>query len=119
MKIFDDKPNEIEVVSDGLVMTGFHLREAIAEIEILAEAASNDGVEPKTRKAWKADETSVAGLAIRNYAAKVSAIIRARYSTDAELAIQRQRDTKPKDFAEYFEFCERVKLSVQATETTE
>lgn len=35
--------------------------------------------------------------------------IRAVYSIDDELAILRQRDTKPEEFAEYNAFVERVK----------
>lgn len=35
--------------------------------------------------------------------------IRTRYSVSAELAILRQRDTKPEEFAEYNAFCESCK----------
>lgn len=35
--------------------------------------------------------------------------IRQRYSVDDEIAILRQRDTKPQEFLEYFEFVEGVK----------
>lgn len=35
--------------------------------------------------------------------------IRERYSVDDELAILRQRDTKPDEFAEYNEYVEQVK----------
>lgn len=35
--------------------------------------------------------------------------IRERYSVDDELAILRQRDTKPDEFAAYNDFVERVK----------
>lgn len=43
------------------------------------------------------------------YEEKVVALIRERYSVDAELAIQRQRDTKPDEFQAYFEYCEECK----------
>lgn len=43
------------------------------------------------------------------YDATVSALIRARYSLDAELAILRQRDTKPSEFAAYNAFAEQCK----------
>lgn len=43
------------------------------------------------------------------YADKVVELIRQRYSLDEELAIQRQRDTKPAEFQEYFDFCEECK----------
>ncbi len=35
--------------------------------------------------------------------------IRGKYSISDEFAIQRQRDTKPEQFKEYFEFCEECK----------
>jgi hypothetical protein len=38
--------------------------------------------------------------------------IREKYSVDDEIAILRQRDTKPEEFSRYFEFVERVKASI-------
>lgn len=43
------------------------------------------------------------------YSTKVTRFIREKYSLDAELAIQRQRDTKPEAFKEYFDYCEECK----------
>lgn len=43
------------------------------------------------------------------FAQRVVDRIRERYSVDDELAILRQRDTKPEEFAEYNAFVERVK----------
>ena len=40
--------------------------------------------------------------------------IRTRYSLSAELAILRQRDTKPAEFAEYNAFAEQCKAEVKA-----
>ena len=39
--------------------------------------------------------------------------IRTRYSVSAELAILRQRDTKPEEFAEYNAFCELCKAKAK------
>ena len=39
--------------------------------------------------------------------------IRARYSIDEELAIQRQRDTKPDEFQEYNNYCEQCKAEAR------
>ena len=39
----------------------------------------------------------------------VVSLIREKYSVDDELAIQRQRDTKPEEFQEYFNYCEECK----------
>ena len=45
-----------------------------------------------------------------NYDQLVSDLIRAKYTIDQELAINRQRDTKPDEFQEYFDFCEQCKI---------
>ena len=39
--------------------------------------------------------------------------IRARYDVDQELAIQRQKDTKPQEFAEYYEYVESCKAEAK------
>ena len=43
------------------------------------------------------------------YEEMVISLIRERYSLDEELAIQRQRDTKPEEFEIYFNYCEECK----------
>jgi hypothetical protein len=43
------------------------------------------------------------------YKERIIARIRAVYSIDDEIAILRQRDTKPEEFAEYNAFVERIK----------
>ena len=43
------------------------------------------------------------------YEQRIVARIRERYSVDDELAILRQRDTKPDEFAAYNDFVERIK----------
>ena len=50
----------------------------------------------------------------QTYNEKVVALIREKYSLDEELAIQRQRDTKPEEFNEYFAFCENCKERAKA-----
>lgn len=79
------------------------------------------------------DEKGIANFAIangalveRNKAAELAEIktsidypqlvenkIRTRYSVSAELAILRQRDTKPEEFAEYNAFCELCKAEAK------
>jgi len=39
--------------------------------------------------------------------------VRERYSMDDELAIQRQRDSKPEEFAEYNAYCEQCKADAR------
>jgi hypothetical protein len=48
------------------------------------------------------------------YAALVNEKIRARYDISEELAILRQRDTKPDEFAEYNAFVEQCKAEARA-----
>ncbi|MBE6802504.1 MAG: hypothetical protein E7530_06445 [Ruminococcaceae bacterium] len=38
--------------------------------------------------------------------------IREKYSVDDEIAILRQRDTKPREFEEYFNFVEKIKSRI-------
>lgn len=47
------------------------------------------------------------------YKDQVVALIRERYSSDDELAILRQRDSKPEEFEQYFNYCESCKASVK------
>ena len=45
-----------------------------------------------------------------SYDQLVSDLIRERYTVDQELAINRQRDAKPEEFKEYFDYCEQCKI---------
>lgn len=46
---------------------------------------------------------------IPTYEEKVVILIREKYSLDSELAIQRQRNSKPEEFQVYFDYCEDCK----------
>ena len=46
---------------------------------------------------------------VPSYEERVEQLIRERYTTNQELAIQRQRETKASEFEEYFTFCEECK----------
>ena len=48
-----------------------------------------------------------------SYDQLVSDLIRAKYTIDQEIAINRQRDTKPEEFQEYFDFCEQCKIKAR------
>ena len=48
------------------------------------------------------------------YEQRVVSRIRERYSVDDELAILRQRDAKPLEFAEYNSFVEQIKAEERA-----
>ncbi len=47
---------------------------------------------------------------------KIISAIRNVYSINDELAILRQRDSKPEEFKEYFEFVENIKNSLKEEE---
>ena len=53
------------------------------------------------------------GTQSRLYPELVSEKIRKRYSVNAELAILRQRDEKPEEFAEYNAFAEQCKIEAK------
>lgn len=46
---------------------------------------------------------------VLSYQERVVSRIREKYSIDDELAILRQRDTKPDEFSEYYNFVENIK----------
>ena len=47
------------------------------------------------------------------YPELVEELIRQRYTVSQELAIHRQRDTKPTEFAEYNSYCEECKATAK------
>lgn len=49
-----------------------------------------------------------------DYVKEVERLIRMRYSVSAEIAILRQRDTKPDEFEEYNAYVEQCKASAKA-----
>ena len=49
------------------------------------------------------------GVQNEMYAQEVERLIRRRYSLGAELALGRQKDKKPEEFAEYDAYCEECK----------
>lgn len=50
------------------------------------------------------------------YGERVNALIRERYSLSEELALLRQRDTKPDEFAQYNAYCEECKTKAKLIE---
>ena len=48
-----------------------------------------------------------------DYKESIVSAIRQKYSVDDELAILRQRDSKPEEFQEYFDFVESIKQSLK------
>lgn len=54
------------------------------------------------------------GIQADEYPSLVEAQVRKRYSISAELAILRQRDTKPDEFKAYNDYVEACKASVRS-----
>lgn len=52
-------------------------------------------------------------IADEEYENKIVALIRKKYNVNQELAILRQRDTKPEEFAKYNEYVEQCKSEVK------
>lgn len=50
---------------------------------------------------------------IPTYEERVVELIRLRYDINSELAILRQRDSKPEEFAEYNAYCEECKIQAK------
>lgn len=53
------------------------------------------------------------GVLDKVYGQEVSRLIRERYSLDEELALGRQRDKKPEEWAEFNAYCEQCKAEVK------
>lgn len=52
-----------------------------------------------------------------SYEERIVMGVRAKYSIDDELAILRQRDSKPEEFAEYNAYVEQIKAEEKAKES--
>ena len=49
------------------------------------------------------------------YEQEVALVIDSKYSIDAQIAIIRQKDEKPDEYQEFFDFCEEVKAKIKAS----
>ncbi len=45
---------------------------------------------------------------------EIAAVITAKYSIDDQIALLRQKDTKPEEWAAFNKFCEEVKAKIPA-----
>jgi hypothetical protein len=48
-----------------------------------------------------------------HYEKTIISLVRQRYSIDDEMAIQRQKETKPEQWQEYFDFVENCKMQAK------
>ena len=56
---------------------------------------------------------------VPSYEERVEQLIREKYSINQELAILRQRETKPEEFEEYFAYCEECKQRAKEEQNSE
>ena len=62
---------------------------------------------------WQEYILSEAEAYMPTYEERVEQLIREKYSINQELAIQRQRETKPEEFKVYFAYCEECKATAK------
>ena len=75
-------------------------------IEVQTQEVINGVVYPVVKQI-EIEEQPIEGP--RTYEQKVEDYIREKYTVSDELAILRQRDTKPEEYAEYYAYCEECK----------
>lgn len=102
-------PKPIEDVGMGYYYTNMDVH----EVERTAQASGSDGEGGETVEIVEYEFDQVTTFGYPTYSIVVEALIRERYTSSDELAIQRQRDTKPEDFAEYNAFCESCKAKAK------
>ena len=64
-------------------------------------------------KTYKLDMIEGISYSTLPYEELIDNLIRKKYTINEELAIQRQRDTKPDEFKEYFDCVENIKTQVK------
>ena len=74
----------------------------------------NPTAEQIAQAGWVEHVPPVVPAYVPTYEERVVQKIRARYSEDDELALLRQRDTKPDEFSEYYAYCEACKAEARA-----
>ena len=87
----------------------------LCTIQINDRWVSNPTLEQFLAQGWEEYTPPVVELQsyLPSYEELVVQKIRERYTIDDELAILRQRETKPDEFAEYNDFCEQCKAEAK------
>ena len=102
----DGKVRSFEVV-DGRVM---------ATLQIGGEWVANPTIASFLADGWREYIAPVPTPYQPTYEERVVELIRLRYDMNAELAILRQRDSKPDEFEEYNAYCEECKRKIKEGE---
>ena len=98
-------PEPIENAGMGF----YNVNMNVHEVERPAQISNPDGEENETVSIVEYEYDQVTMFGYPTYGGVVTALIREQYTESDELAIQRQRDSKPEAFAEYNGFCEACK----------
>lgn len=94
------KDNKIKLQHDIIVVTGNKL-------------IINPSLEQVLADGWQEYVPTPVEPYKPTYEERVEQLIRECYSLNQELAIQRQRETKPDEFTEYFAYCEECKATAK------
>lgn len=95
----DGRVRSFEVVDDRVMDT----------LQIGGEWVANPTFEAFLSDGWKECIAPKPTSYKPTYEDRVVELIRLRYDVNAELAILRQRDSKPEEFTEYNSYCEECK----------
>ena len=98
----DNRPEAIQSIGNGEYYVNMNIREK-------SIPSMQEGEEPRT--SYEYDYVKTSGYP--TYGVVVTALIREQYTESDELAIQRQRESKPESFAEYNDFCEACKAKAK------
>ena len=79
---------------------------------------ANNIIREATAEEIKALEETLV-MDAESYKESIISAIREKYSVDDELAILRQRDSKPDEFAEYFAFVEGIKQKLKENDSAD
>lgn len=102
----DGKIRNFEVVNNRVMAT----------LQIGGEWVANPTLEAFLVDGWREYITPEPTPYQPTYEERVVELIRLRYDVNAELAILRQRDSKPEEFAEYNAYCEECKRKIKEGE---
>lgn len=99
----DGKVRSFEVADDRVMAT----------LQIGGEWVANPTLESFFTDGWREYVVPEPTPYQPTYEEQVVELIRLRYDMNAELAILRQRDSKPEEFAEYNAYCEECKRKIK------
>ncbi len=104
---FASVPPKSEKLSDGRTRVHYNVTEVEETNPVIDPETGEPTGETETHTVYQCEFAIVSGAV--NVGSVVSAILRKQYSVDDELALLRQRDSKPEEFAAYNAAAEAAK----------